>query len=128
MRFAEVMSDPTAIVADRLRVHGHLHQPELDVLISRWSKLDQRLQSFVDRSIDIDLYINERDTKSQHVTLELRIGGFPAFIGKSASTDLEHACTEVRDEVIRQLTDAKNRTEPRNNRQLRDTARKPSAD
>lgn len=121
------MSDHTAIVADRLRVHGQLHQHELDVLLSRWTKLDQRLQSFRDRVIDIDLHVNERDTKSQHVTLDLQIGGFAPFIAQSASTDLEHACTEVRDEVIRQLTDAKNRTEPRNNRQLRETTRKPSS-
>ena len=121
------MSDLQPIVADRLRVHGHLHQHELDVLIDRWAKLDQRLQSFRDRSIDIDLHVNERDTKSQHVTLDLQIGGFPPFVATSSSPDLDHACTEVRDEVIRQLTDAKNRTEPRNNRHLRATTRKPSS-
>jgi hypothetical protein len=61
-RFAGVMSDLLPIVADRLRVHGHLDQHELDVLIDRWAKLDQRLQSFIERSIDIDLHVYERDT------------------------------------------------------------------
>jgi ribosome-associated translation inhibitor RaiA len=121
------MSDHPSIVADRLRVHGHLHQHELDVLLDRWTKLDQRLQSFTGTSIDIDLHVNERDTKSQHVTLDLQVGGFPPFIATSSSPDIDRACIEVRDEVIRQLTDAKNRTEPRNNRQLRSTARKPSS-
>jgi len=118
------MSDHPPIVADNLRVHGHLETDEVVDLVAHWAKLDQRLQSFRDRSIDLDLHISERDTPSQHVTLDVQIGGFKPFIAKSSATGLSHCLNEVRDEMIRQLTDAKTRTEPRNNRRLRETARR----
>jgi len=121
------MSDHPPIVAEHLRVHGHLSASEYDYLLEHWAKLDQRLQSFEDCRIDIDLHINERDTKSQHVILDLQIGGFDAFVATSQADNLGRALNEVRDEAIRQLTDAKNRTEPRHNRRLRDSTRRPSS-
>lgn len=118
------MSDHPPIVADALRVHGHLTQPEIESLEHHWAKLDQRLQSFRGRSIALDLHVNDRDTPSQHVTLDVQIGGFKPFIATTTSKDLTHALNVVRDEMIRQLTDAKDRTEPRNNRRLRDSVRR----
>ena len=41
----------------------------------------------------------------------------------SDEPDIDAALIEVRDDLIRQLTDAKNRTEPRNRRSLRETIR-----
>ena len=122
------MSDHPPIVANALRVHGHLENHEVVDLIAHWAKLDQRLQSFRDRSIDLDLHVNERDTPSQHITLDVQIGGFKPFVAKSSSSSLGHGLNEVRDEMIRQLTDAKNRTEPRNNRRLRETTRRMTPD
>ncbi len=113
------MSDHPAIVADALRVHGTLYPDEQEQLFARWAKLDQRLQSFERRTISLDLYIHDRDTASQRVTLEATIGGYPPFIARDASRDLVGSLNHVRDELIRQLTDAKTRTEPRNNRRLR---------
>ena len=118
------MSDHPPIVANALRVHGHLETREVDDLIAHWAKLDQRLQSFRDRSIDLDLHVNERDTPSQHITLDVQIGGLKPFVAKSSASSLGRGLNEVRDEMIRQLTDAKNRTEPRNNRKLRETTRR----
>lgn len=118
------MSDHPPIVADALRVHGQLETHEVVDLVAHWAKLDQRLQSFRDRSIDLDLHVNERDTPSQHITLDLQIGGFKQFVAKSSASNLNRGLNEVRDEMIRQLTDAKTRREPRNNRRLRETARR----
>ncbi len=118
------MSDHPPIVANALRVHGHLEHHEVVDLVAHWAKLDQRLQSFRDRSIDLDLHVNERDTPSQHITLDVQIGGLKPFVAKSSSSSLGHGLNEVRDEMIRQLTDAKNRSEPRNNRKLRETTRR----
>ncbi len=118
------MTDHTPIVAQALRVHGTLHERERDDLLDHWTKLDHRLQSFRDRAIDIDLHVNERDTPSQHVTLGIKIGGVHKdFVARSACEDLGRALNEVRDEMIRQLTDAKTRSEPRNNRRLRQSER-----
>lgn len=118
------MSDHPPIVVDALRVHGHLATHEVSELIAHWSKLDQRLQSFRDQKIDIDLHVNDRDTPSQHITLDVQIGGFKPFISSSSESTLTAGLNEVRDDMIRQLTDAKDRTEPRNNRRLRESVRR----
>ena len=115
------MSDHPAIVADALRVHGTLYPDEQEQLLTRWAKLDQRLQSFERRTIALDLHIHDRNTASQRVTLEATIGGYPPFIARDSSQNLEVSLNHVRDEMIRQLSDAKSRTEPRNNRRLRDS-------
>lgn len=116
------MSDHPPIVAEALQVHGALYDDELEQLLSHWTNLDQRLQSFAHRSIRLDLHIHDRDTPAQRVTLEAYIGGFPKFVTTEASRDLGHALNEVRDEMIRKLNDAKTRNEPRHNRHLRSTA------
>ena len=113
------MSDHPPIVVDVLNTHGPFESYEVDELILHWSKLDQRLQSFIDRSIALDLHLHDRDTPDQHVVLEATIGGFPKFVATARSRELGPALTHVRDELIRQLSDAKNRTEPRHNRRLR---------
>lgn len=113
------MSDHPPIVVDALTTHGPFRAHEILDLIPHWSKLDQRLQSFTGRSIALDLHLHDRDTPDQHVVLEARIGGFPTFVATARSRELASALNHVRDELIRQLGDAKNRTEPRNNRKLR---------
>jgi len=111
-------ADP-ATVADSLQVQGELHQHELISLIEHWSKLDARLRSFQKGSVELHLWIKERETPSQHVTLEAKIAGMKTLVATSAESNFGHALNQVRDEMIRQMTDAKNRSEPRNNRKLR---------
>jgi len=115
------MSDRPPIVVDVLTTHGPFHEHEIRDLIPHWSKLDRRLQSFVDRSIALDLHLHDRDTPDQHVVLEASIGGYPTFVATVRSRELGPALTQVRDELIRQLGDAKNRTEPRHSRKRRVT-------
>lgn len=111
-------ADP-ATVEDSLQVQGDLHRHEVISLIEHWSKLDSRLRSFKKGSVELNLFVKERETPSQHVTLETKIEGRPTLVATSDSSDLSHALNEVRDEMIRQISDAKNRSEPRNNRKLR---------
>ncbi len=118
------MSDHPPMVAEALQVHGTFYPRERELLIEHWSKLDQRLQSFEGRSITLDLHIHDRDTAAQWVVLEATISGFSPFVAKDSSRDLDTSLNRVRDELIRQLTDAKNRTEPRHNRRLRGTTRR----
>jgi ribosome-associated translation inhibitor RaiA len=110
--------DP-ATVADSLFVQGDLHAHEIQTTIDRWAKLDARMRSFRKGSVELHLWVKERETPSQHVTLEAKIDGRKPLIATSASPDLDRALNEVRDEMIRQMTDAKTRTEPRHNRHLR---------
>ena len=112
-----------ATVADSLTVHGDLRQADLDKIIDRWAKLDARLRSFDHGTVAMQLFVKDRDTKSQRVTLDVKIEGHEPLVAKSSNTDLDKAINEVRDEMIRQITDTKTKTEPRNNKHLRDTVR-----
>jgi ribosome-associated translation inhibitor RaiA len=88
-------------------------------IVDRWSRLDQRLKSFRSDEVILVLTVKERDTPSQQTTLEARIARRPTLVATSSHTELDRALNEVRDDLIRQLTDAKNRTEPRQNRRRR---------
>jgi ribosome-associated translation inhibitor RaiA len=120
----EVMTNQhPATVADSLTVHGDLHQADLDKLVDHWSKLDARLRSFDAGTVAMDLFVKDRDTKSQHVTLDVKIDRHDPLVATSSNTDLDRALNEVRDEMIRQLSDMKTKSEPRNNKHLRETPR-----
>jgi ribosome-associated translation inhibitor RaiA len=112
-----------ATVADSLTVHGDLRDDEVTQLVDHWAKLDNRLRSFDAGTVSLQLFVKERDTKSQHVTLDAKIDGLAPLVASSSTTDLDQALNEVRDEMIRQLNDMKTRREPRNNKHLRDTLR-----
>lgn len=112
-----------ANVADSLTVHGDLRDNEVTELIDHWAKLDSRLRSFDAGTVSLELFIKDRDTKSQHVTLDAKIDGHNPMIATSSNGDLGRALNEVRDEMIRQLTDMKTKSEPRNNKHLRDSTR-----
>ena len=111
-------ADP-ATVEDSLQIQGDLHRHEVISLLGHWSKLDARLRSFRKGAVELHLFVKERETPSQHVTLEAKIDGRRPLIATSDSDDLLRALNEVRDEMIRQITDAKTRNEPRNNKHLR---------
>jgi ribosome-associated translation inhibitor RaiA len=117
---AESASSATATVAACLHVEGDLKRHEHDELVDHWAKLDHRLKSFDARSVEMTLHIKERETPSQHITLDAKIAGWSPLVATSSSPDLAHALNEVRDEMIRQITDHKTRHEPRNNRRLRE--------
>ena len=111
-----------ATVADSLTVHGDVHEGDLEKLIDHWSKLDARLRSFDEGTVAMQLFVKDRGTKSQHVTLDVKVDGHAPLVATSSSADLDHAFNEVRDEMIRQLTDMKTKNDPRSNKHLRDTA------
>jgi ribosome-associated translation inhibitor RaiA len=104
-------------------VHGDLYQADIDKLVDHWSKLDARLRSFDAGTVVMDLFVKDRDTKSQHVTLDVKIDRHDPLVATSSNTDLDRALNEVRDEMIRQLNDMKTKTEPRHNKHLREVPR-----
>ena len=108
-----------ATVADSLTVHGEMHDGDVDKIIDHWAKLDARLRSFDTGTVAMQLFVKDRDTKGQHVTLDVKVDGHEPLVATSSSVDFDHACNEVRDEMIRQLSDMKNKSEPRNNKHLR---------
>ncbi len=104
-----------ATVADSLSLHGDIHDGEFDMIVDHWSKLDSRLRSFDAGTVSIELFVKERHTKSQHLTLDVKIDGEKPLVATSSNADFEQALNEVRDEMIRQITDLKSKNEPRRN-------------
>ena len=110
-----------ATVADSLSLHGEMDDGDFDMIVDHWSKLDARLRSFDSGTVSMQLFVKERNTKSQHTTLDVKIDGHNPLVATSSNTDFEQSLNEVRDEMIRQITDMKTKSEPRNNKHLRGT-------
>lgn len=110
-----------ARVADSLILHGDIRDGEFDMIVDHWSKLDNRLRSFDAGTVSIELFVKDRDAKNQHVTLDVKIDGRNPLVATSSSSDFVHALNEVRDEMIRQITDMKNKSEPRHDKHPRDS-------
>jgi ribosome-associated translation inhibitor RaiA len=112
-----------ATVADSLTVHGDLYDGDVDRIVDHWAKLDTRLRSYDAGTVALELFVKDRDTKSQHVTLDAKIDGHAPLVATSSNPDLDKAFNEVRDEMIRQLTDMKTKNDPRSNKHLREVPR-----
>ena len=111
----------SSAVAAAMHFETGISLEEYDVVLESFGRLDERLRSFPEGSVDLRLYVKERNTPSQRTSLEARIAGQRRMIATSTESNLRIALGEVRDDLIRQITDAKNRTEPRNNRAHRET-------
>lgn len=111
----------TATVDSSLRLGGGLRPDERAGIVDQFGSLDHRLRSFRADAVDLELTVKERDTPSQRTTLEADISGWPRLVATSTQTTLSQALAEVRDDLVRQVTDHKTRSEPRNNRQRRNT-------
>jgi len=79
------------------------------------ASLDARLRSFDAGTVELEFSVKERPEASQRTVLEAWIAGQTRVVATSSEPELAQALNEVRDDLIRQLTDAKNRTEPPNN-------------
>ena len=112
-----------ASVESSLRLGSGFEASERDRIVAGWSSLTNRLESFREGTVDLELSVKERGKPSQRTVLEAWIAGSDRLVATSEEPDLAGALTEVRDDLIRQLTDAKNRAEPRNRRALRETIR-----
>ncbi|MEX0847353.1 MAG: hypothetical protein WD023_06195 [Ilumatobacteraceae bacterium] len=111
----------SATVDEALRFGGGLAPEERAHILEIFSALDARLRSFRPGSVELQLTVKERDTASQRTTLEAWIARRSRLVATSNHTDAHQAFVEVREDLIRQISDVKNREEPRNNRQLRRT-------
>lgn len=112
-------ADVATVEACLKKLGGGLGPGDRARIVDHWSKLDQRLRSYRADEVELRLRVKERDTPSQQTTLEAFIARRPTLVATSRETDLDRALNEVRDDLIRQLTDAKNRAEPRQSRKRR---------
>lgn len=118
----ETDQDPS-VIAQRLRVASGFLSSERDWIVRRLTALGARLRSFPDTQVELEISLNGRNRADQRVTLECWISRTPRLhlVSTSTARELATALNEVRDELVRQVDDAKTRTEPRNNRARRHT-------
>lgn len=116
-RKGEFVNQLYATVEDCLTVHGDLAPKEVTAVFDHWAKLDRRLRSFDDGTVQLDLFVKDRDSPSQHLTLEATIERWPVLVATSDDPSLDHALNVVRDEMVRLITDARDRHHPRHHRQ-----------
>lgn len=111
----------TTVVAERLHLTTGFLDVERDWIVQRLGALGTRLRSFADNEVDLEINLKDRNGAGQQVTLECWIRRVPRLhlVATSSAAELATAINEVRTELIRQVDDAKNRTEPRHNRALR---------
>jgi ribosome-associated translation inhibitor RaiA len=109
------------VIAERLHLATGFLASERDWVVGRLGALGSRLRSFPDTEIDLEISLKDRHGAGRRVTLECWISRTPRLhlVATSTAKELTVALNEVRDELIRQVDDAKTRTEPRNNRTRR---------
>jgi hypothetical protein len=92
---------------------------ELEGIIKLLRPLEARLKSYRPGSVDLHLVAKDFDTRQQKLTLEARINGHETLVATSQHMELQRAVQEVREDLMRLMTDAITKSEPRNNRALR---------
>lgn len=109
------------VVAERLHLATGFLASERDWVVRRLGALGSRLRSFPDTEIDLEISLKDRHGTGRRVTLECWVSRTPRLhlVSTSTAKELAVALNEVRDDLIRQVDDAKTRTEPRNNRARR---------
>ncbi|HEX6358625.1 HPF/RaiA family ribosome-associated protein [Actinophytocola sp.] len=113
----ESQDDP-AVIAQRLHLATGFLSSERDWIVRRLASLGSRLRSFENTQVELQISLKERHGAGQRVTLECWVSRTPRLhlVSTSTARELAAALNEVRDDLIRQVDDAKTRTEPRNNR------------
>lgn len=86
------VTNPTATVSECLQVHGSLESNEIDELSEHWASLDTWLKSFDPTQVAMDLFVKDRDTVSQHITLEAKIANWPMPVATTSEPELENRC------------------------------------
>lgn len=94
-----------------------------DDIVEQLSSLNTRLKSFPSGSVQLRLFAKDFDTLSQKITLEAAIVGFPTLVATSQHYELGRAIQELRDDLIRLVGDAVDKTESKRKRFRRITRR-----
>lgn len=104
--------DP-ATVAARLRLGSGFAAAERPDILERLSSLDHALAAFAADVVELELSMKDRDRPGQSTTLQCWVAGWPRLVATSSQPAFVSALVEVRDDLRRQLDDAKARSTPR---------------
>jgi hypothetical protein len=73
----------------------------------RLAPLTTRLRSFPDTAVELDISVKDREGADPRVTLVCRITGQTRLVATAAAHTLGTAVIEVRDDIIRQVAEAR---------------------
>lgn len=111
--------DP-ATVATRLRLGSGFAAAERPDVLERLSSLDHALAAFASDVVELELSMKDRDRPGQATTLQCWVAGWPRLVATSSHPAFVSSLVEVRDDLRRQLDDAKARITPRHDGVTRD--------
>ena len=110
-----------ATVAARLRLGTGFAAAERPDVIERLASLDHALAAFAPEAVELELSMKDRDRPGQSATLQCWVTGWPRLVATSSRPALTASLVEVRDDLRRQLDDAKARNAPQTGREQDDT-------
>jgi hypothetical protein len=100
---ADGATDHDGASVDHLRIEFGFEEAERPRITDMMRKLDRLLQRFPADAVDMQLYIKERDSLAQKVTMEVRLPSLPRIVATSREQILRDALMDVRDDVWRQI-------------------------
>jgi hypothetical protein len=96
-------TDRSGASVDQLRIEFGFEESERPRITEMMRKLDRLLQRFPADAVDMELYVKERDSLAQKVTLEVRVPNLPRVVATSREQVLRDALMDVRDDIWRQI-------------------------
>ena len=102
----------TRILESGLRLGAGLEEDDQPRVMAALAALESHLSRWEPDQIDLEVSVKDRDGPDQKVTLRVRPAGWPHFVAVARDRDLDHALTEARKELIRQLEDERSRRKP----------------
>ena len=97
-------------------------------IVDMLSALGPHLGRWDASDVDLEVSLQDRGGKEQRVTLRTSLPGHQPLIAVAENTDIDHALSEAKRELIRQLKHQKSVYDPMSNRRLRQaTIRHPGA-
>ena len=88
-------------------------------IVEMLSALGPHLARWDPSDVDLEVSLQDRHGKEQRVTLRTILPGHQPLIAVAENPDINHALSEAKRELIRQLQHQKSAREPMNNRRLR---------
>jgi hypothetical protein len=88
-------------------------------ILEALSALAPHLSGWEHDRVDLEVSLKDTEGPDQKLTLQAWLAGRAHLIATSHERDLDHALTEVRRDLIRQIEDERSRREPRKRRKTR---------
>jgi ribosome-associated translation inhibitor RaiA len=114
-----IENGPTEVLEKRLRLGAGFPETERPRVLKALATLESHLSGWKPDRIDLEVSVKDRDGPDQKVTLQAWLAGWPHFVAVSHDRDLDHALTEARKDLIRQIEDERSRREPHKGRATR---------